>query len=519
METSIDIAPNAAPADRGQPEARPSFHLKSFREFIDALAKIGEVQEIDTDVDWSLEMGAISRYCYETGAPVPLFNSIKSIEKGFRAASALGGISDQKGRYLARIALALGLPAETNGVQIVETIAAARKRPPIPPTVITRPAPCQENVLLGDAVDLLRLPVPLIHEGDGGRYLNTLGIIVAQSPDKKWTNWSIARIMLLDRNRMTGIVAPNQHIGMIHKLWKDLGQDMPYALVLGGEPAIPFVGGMPLPAWENEGDFLGAYFGEGLEVVPAKTVDLLVPATAEIIIEGHLSSTETATEGPMGEYAGYAWGGEGKSQPVYHVSAMTFRNEPIFPFAVAGEPVEEDHTAWGIPNAGEVLAELREAGIPVTAAWIPLESANHWGVITMPNDWRKKLGYGSDELVQRVGNVLYESKAGMGIPKFILVNDDVDPTNLSELVWAFATRCRPDTGHIVFQNENTNPLVAFLKAGEKMSFHTAKMIYNCLAPDDWGDNLPRRVNFKRSWPAAIQQQVLANWNHYGFSSK
>ena len=168
----------------------------------------------------------------------------------------------------------------------------------------------------------LHFPALLLHEGAGGRYINTDGIIVAQTPDKQWTNWSIARIMLLDQNRMTGIVAPNQHIGMVRKAWSDRGEPMPFAVALGVEPFLPFVGGMPLPDHVSKADYAGAYFGEAIEVVQCETVALQVPATAKIVIEGVLSNTETDVEGPMEEYAGYMWGGAGTQKPVYHVTAM-----------------------------------------------------------------------------------------------------------------------------------------------------------------------------------------------------
>ena len=187
--------------------------------------------------------------------------------------------------------------------------------------------------------------------------------------------------MLLDKNRMAGIIAPNQHIGMVRQTWTDIGQSMPFALALGVEPFIPFVGGMPLPEYVNEADYVGAYFGEPVEVVQCETVDLQVPATAEIVIAGTLSLTETDVEGPMGEYAGYLWTGQSSHKPVYHVTAMTYRNDPILPVSVAGEPVEENHTAWGVPNAAEIVYALRSAGFPVATAWSPFESANHWYAI------------------------------------------------------------------------------------------------------------------------------------------
>jgi UbiD family decarboxylase len=493
-------------------------HLTSLRKYIDALAAIGEVQSIDREVDWNLEIGAISRRCYEIGAPAPLFNVIKGIDQGFRILGAPGGVSRRQGLYLCRIALSLGLPPTSTGREIIEALVAARDHPFIPPITVPTGA-CKENILIGEDVNLLCLPTPFLHDGDGGRYLNTYGIIIAQTPDRKWTNWSIARTMLIDKNRMAGIIAPNQHIGMVRQAWLDIGQPMPFALALGVEPFLPFVGGMPLPDYVNEADYAGAYFGEPIEVVQCETVDLQVPATAEIVLEGMISIADTAIEGPMGEYAGYLWTGESSPKPVYHVTGMTYRNNPILPISVAGEPVEENHTAWGVPNAAEIVYTLRKAGYPVSTAWSPFESANHWYVIAMERNWRQQMpDTRSAELCRQLGEVLFQTKAGMGTPKYIVVNDDIDISNTKEVVWAFATRNYPGSkGEVIFNDASTNPLVAFLEKGEKMSMHTTKVIYNCLPPDEWGDRLPQRSSFTGAYPQALQAQVLENWQAYGFS--
>jgi UbiD family decarboxylase len=491
-------------------------HLKSLRDFIHELESIGELQRVSAQVDLNLEIGAICRRCYETGAPAPLFENIKGIQKGFRVLGAPAGVSAQLDHYLARIALALGLPARASGRQIVESLVEARGRKRISPKIVPG-GPVKQNILKGDQVDLLRLPAPLLHEGDGGRYLNTFGIIAAQTPDKEWCNWSIARVMVLDKNRMAGIIAPNQHIGMVRQKWTEVGKDMPVALVLGAEPFIPFVGGMPLPECFDERDFVGAYFGEAVEVVRCESVDLEVPATAEIVIEGHVSRTESDAEGPMGEYAGYLWTGGTSQKPVYRVSAMTFRNDPILPISVAGEPVEENHTAWGIPNAAEIVYALRQAGLPIASAWSPFESANHWYVIAAEMGWQKKAGYGAERLCRNIGECLFKIKAGMGTPKYMVVNDDIDITNLKEVVWAFATRNYPGPrGEVIFNNEATNPLVAFLPGDEKMSMHTTKVIYNCLPPDEWEGKLPKRSSFSGSYPESLQEGILKNWRTYGF---
>ena len=493
--------------------------LRDLRAYINALKEIGEVQEIDQEVDLDLEIGAIIRRSYELRAPAPLFNHIKGVEAGFRILGAPVGVSNQPGLYLSRVALSLGLEPQTSGAEIMERLAEAYSKPLQPPQEIPT-APCKENIAVGDDVDITRFPSPLLHGGDGGRYINTFGVIVAQTPDKKWTNWSIARIMLLDGKRMTGIVKPKgQHLGMIHQMWKQQGKSMPFALATGVEPAVAFVGGMPLPEYANEADFIGAYLERGVEVVKCETVELFVPASAEIVIEGHISDTEVAPEGPMGEYAGYNWIGVSSPKPVYNVTAMTWRNEPILPVAVAGEPIEEDHSVWGLGNSAIVLHELRQAGLPVTMAWTPLEAANHWLVVTFPMDWRDRTGLHNDELIQKIGDVLFNSHAGAGMIKVLVMEDDVDPTNTNEVVWAFATRSHPGTSEHIFPREQTGALAVYFDEDEKRTMVSAKVIYDCLTRDEWTHgNKPSRTNFAKGYSAEVRDRVLANWCAYGYSS-
>ncbi len=490
--------------------------IPDLRAYVEALRAAGELQPIDAEVDLDLEIGAIIRRSYELRAPAPLFNRIKGIAPGFRVLGAPAGLSRRPGLEVARLALSLGLPPETTAGALVEAIAAAHDRPMHRPVEVPT-GPCKENVQLGADVDLGQLPAPLLHGGDGGRYLNTFGCIVARTPDRRWTNWSIARIMVLDRNRMTGIVAPGQHVGMIHQEWRDRGEDMPFALALGVPPAIPFACGMPLPAEVDEADFLGRYFGEGIPVTRCETNDLLVPAASEIVVEGVLSATERAPEGSMGEYAGYNWVGVTTPKPVYHVHAVTHRHDPILPVVVAGEPVEEDHTAWGLPNAAQVLHELRAAGLPLTLAFCPFEAANHWLVLTFPEDWRERTGLHNDGLVRRVGETLFKSHAGSGMVKVLLMEDDVDPTRPLEVMWAFATRAHPGTSEHVFAREKTGALAVYLDDQEKKTMVSTKAVYDCLTRDEWTHgNRPSRTSLARGYPPEIRERVRSRWADYGF---
>lgn len=485
------------------------------RQYLDELRRLGELQDVDAEVDQELEIGAIARRLYETGGPAALFNKIRGMEPGFRVLAAPAGVSRQPGLYLSRVALSLGLESTASAEEIVGGLAEARNAPLIAPRIVPT-GPCKENVLTGAAVDLRRLPAPLLHDGDGGRYIGTYGTMVARTPDGRWTNWGMPRVMVIDDKRMTGIVHPIQHLGIIFQMWKDQNKDMPFALCLGTPQAVAFVAGMSIPAWVDEGAFLGGYFGAPLDVVRCETVNLEVPASTEIVIEGFLSASETAPEGPMGEFGGYLQHSKPVQRPVYHVTAITYRNDPILPIVVAGEPVEEDHTTQGIPSAATVLADLHDAGIPATLAWCTLESANHWLVVSMPGDWPERMAIPKNELFQRIGRTVFANKFGMNITKLIVVGDDIDITDLRQLVWAFATRFHPVTGQILFhhQPEPAGPLLTFLSDGEKMTFRTSKALYDCLPPD--GQKLPTRSSFAHVYPASLQKRVLDRWTEYGF---
>ncbi len=490
--------------------------LKDLRQYIDALRNLGEIQDVTQPVDLNLELGAITRRCYETGSPAPLFTRFSDHPGGFRILAAPAGVSRQPGLKFARVATSLELPPTSSGLDIVNAITSSLDLPPIDPVVVGSAA-CFENVAAGDDVDLGRLPVPLLHSGDGGRYLNTWGCIVARTPDGSWTNWSIARMMMLDGKRLTGIVSPQQHVGMVAKMWADLGEPMPFALALGVEPAIPFVCGMPLPAHVSEATRLGAFLGRPVETVRCRTVELEAPASAEILVEGYLHLEEAAAEGPMGEFAGYLWTDGVERRPVYHVTAVSYRNNAILPVVAAGEPVEENHTTWGIPTAAQILHQLRAAGISATAAWLPLEAALHWLVVTVPRDWRRRSNIEDGvALCRRIGETVFHSKAGAVIPKIIVLNDDIDPTDNNELIWAFATRCHPLLGTVSFEHSPAAPLLAFLRQSEKSSSATGKVVYNCLPPDEWGEALPVRCSFRHGYPEEIVQRVIARWNDYGF---
>jgi 4-hydroxy-3-polyprenylbenzoate decarboxylase len=482
-------------------------NVKSLREYLQALAELGDVQEVASEVDPHLEIGAIIRHCTETNAPAPLMTNLRGFRPGFRVLGAPAALSSVPGAPWARVAMSLGLDPATHPLEIVEDLAAAKQLTPVPPLVV-EDAPCQQNVLTGDAASLDAFPVPLIHDGDGGRYVNTWGAIVVRSPDGAWTNWSIARVMMVDGRTMAGLVMPLQDIGRIYRMWRERGEPMPFALVQGCAPAIPFVCGMGLPPGVDEVGYLGALAGEPVEVVRCKTVDLEVPATAEIVIEGHVAIDETGPEGPMGEYLGYL-AGTTQQRPLFRISAITYRDDPILPVVSAGKPVDEDHTVVGLTYSAEALSTLRAAQLPVTSAWLVPESSVNLMVITVPRDWAAGGLFTTSRMLTRaLAQPALRPKIGFWATRVMVVDDDIDPTDLRDVMWALATRCHPGRGHVLLEDQRITPLHLFYSPEERSGACGPKMAYDCLLPSD-EQRRPRLTTFKDNFPAEVRRRALA----------
>ncbi|MFH8342605.1 UbiD family decarboxylase domain-containing protein [Streptomyces sp. AM6-12] len=364
------------------------------------------------------------------------------------------------------------------------------------------------NILLDEAATLDHFPTPLLHDGDGGPYVNTWGTIIARTPDGSFTNWSIARFMMIDGKHMTGMVAVGQHLGNVWKQWADRGEPMPYALVQGAEPAVPFISGMPLPDGVEETGYLGALLGESLELVPCETSDLLVPAGAEIVIEGHLSTDRSAIEGPMGEFAGFR-PSTTSLQPVYTIEAITHRDNPIWPAVAEGEPVDEYHTATGLTLAAESLSVLRAAGLPVESAWPPFEMATHVLVVTVRSDWRDRLpGVSTLELAQRITDVIDGQRLQVMLPRIFVLDDDVDASDPRELAWALATHVHPTERRIV-RTGAVLPLLTVYTPQERQAETGPKDTYDALLPAV-GHGRDTRSSFGHIYPPHIRQRVLAH---------
>ncbi|OGQ84051.1 MAG: hypothetical protein A3F90_14780 [Deltaproteobacteria bacterium RIFCSPLOWO2_12_FULL_60_19] len=478
------------------------------REWISALEKAGELQRVSTEVDWRLEVGAIVRRVCETNGPAVLFEKLKDYPKGFRILGA--PMARSRNHPHARLAIALGFPPDTGVRELTESYLARRKNS-IPPRVIDFPGPCQENILTGDAVDLLKFPVPLIHGGDGGRYIGTWHTIITRHPEKPWVNYGMYRLMVHDKKRMGAFLGPIQDIRRHLAAYQRLGRQMEFAVAIGAEPVTAALSCVSLQGERSEVDVIGGLRREPLELVRCKTVDLEVPATAEIVIEGFVNPDESEDEGPFGEYTGYVAGGR-QPRPVFNVTAVTHRNDPILTMTSIGIPVDEDHVVMPIANAAEVLEELRDhKGYPVNFVHILPESANHfWAVSTKVPD---------NTYARRLAMAIWGTKAGRYANYLLLVNEDVDITDLKSVVWAMATRVHPVRDVWQVPHGYTSVLIPFLSAEERKSGDGAYMLLDGTWPADLpASEIPKVSSFARLWPEEIQSRVLARWNEYGFKA-
>ena len=196
----------------------------------------------------------------------------------------------------------------------------------------------KENILTGKDIDLYEFPAPHWNRLDGGRYLLTYGGCVTKDPETGIMNVGIYRGMVAGHDRIPILMWRAQHIGHHVTAWQNGGSaEMPIAVAIGWEPSLGFTGGSPVPKGMCEYDVMGAIRGAPVELVKCETVDLYVPASAEIVIEGYLGlDPETyLMEGPYAEFTGYL-AGDRSPKPTIRVTAITHRNDPILRGTIEG---------------------------------------------------------------------------------------------------------------------------------------------------------------------------------------
>jgi len=474
--------------------------FKDLREFITKLEEEGEAVTIREEVDWNLEAGALVRLAGEKNLPAPFLNRVKGYPEGYRL---FGGTLAN----FRRIAIAMDMDPDTHPKDLMEEFLVRKKNPMKP--VLVDSGPCKENIYTGEDLDLTKLPIPMIHEGDGGRFLGTWHITISKEPESGWVNWGMYRHMLIDNNTV-GILQTSaaKHLwSMYSNMNGPKDKPMEVAIAIGVEPISTLCGGTPNPYGISEVDIVGGLRGEPVELVQCETVDLAVPATAEIVIEGELRPDDLREEGPFGEYSGYSSAPK-TPRPTIHVKAITHRNDPIFTFSCLGVPLD-DNLIWCMAKSAAFLEALRERGFPVTGVYAVPESSTFFTVVGVKPVYP---GIAAD-----IAHLIWGIDAAHASPYVVVVGDDVDPFDVPQVLHTLATRCHPARGIVKAENCPVTPLLPFLDPQEREYRKGAMVYFDCTWPLDWKpEDVPNRISFSECYPREVQEKVLKIWNEYGY---
>ena len=439
---------------------------RSLREFLVELEKAGELVRVSEPVSTVLEMTEIQTRLLATGGPAVLF------EKPILAngePSPMPALANLFGT-VRRVAMGVTLEgrARTTAKELREVgeLLAFLRQPepprgfgeamemlPLAKTVMSmRPktvgkAPVQEVVLTGDQIDLSKLPIQTCWPGEPAPLI-TWPLVVTKGPsDSKEDdfNLGIYRMQVLGPNKTIMRWLAHRGGAQHHRRWKAAGkrEPLPACAVLGADPGTILAAVTPVPDTLSEYQFAGLLRGAKVELVPAKTQPLLVPAEAEIVLEGLVHLDQYEDEGPYGDHTGYYNSVE--RFPVFEVTAITMRKDPIYLTTFTGRPPDEPSVLGEALN--EVFIPLFQQQFPeVVDFWLPPEGCSYRiAVVSM-----KKAYPGHAKRVML--GVWSYLRQFMYTKWVIVVDDDIDARDWKDVMWALSTRMDPARDITVIEN-------------------------------------------------------------------
>lgn len=399
--------------------------IHDLRGFLDALRAAGEVNEIGREVDPVRELGAVLRAC-ERADKAAYFHAVKG-----HAMPVVGGLLSSP----RRIALALGCPVGEVGARM-----GAATEHPVPYRVHAGPAPCQEVVV--EAPDLYRLPIPVHSPLDAGAFI-TAGVVIARDPDSGRHNLSYNRMQIFGADR-TGISMNIwRHIKVFFDKIEPRGQNLPFCVAIGPDPVV-----MMAAAFRYDGDeydIAGALRGAPVPVVRATTGDIMVPATAEIVLEGEVLAGERQMEGPMAEFTGHYSGADPKH--VARITRITHRRQPIFQ-TMNGGGYEHQSVGNMITREPLLARFVRHITPRMKAVHLPPYAAGFTAIISLDKP----------EPGEARNVALAAMAAHVNFKTVIVVDADVDIHDPADVMWALGTRVRWHEGVIPIPGTHGNEL-------------------------------------------------------------
>lgn len=466
--------------------------FKDLRAFIASVEQFSTLRRVH-GADPHLELGGITEIAAGlTDTPALLFDDLKGFPRGFR-------VFTNPLMAPERAALALGIDPTLRPLDALR--AWMRKRQQLKPIspVEVKHAEFLENSFHGDSVDLAKIPAPVWHRDDGGPYIGSGSIVILRDPDNGWITASIYRVQVHTRNRVT---VQFDHLGrhgaIVAKKYWDAGKSCPIAVVNGDDPALFVAGFESLPAGAGELDFAGAIRGAPVEVVPGPHTGLPIPAHAEIVLEGELipMATESLPEGPFGEFTGY-YAADRRPGAIMEVRAMHYRNDPIL---LGSPPLKPPRFHVGLPfRAGGIWANLEAANITdVVGVWQHVSS-----LMTVVALKQRYDGHAKRAAMIAAGN------AYMG-RVVVVVDEDIDPSNMNDVLWAIATRCEPAESVDIVRNGWSSSLDPRIAPSDKARGVTSnsKIILDATRPYAWREDFPKPSALSIDEARAIEEKWL-----------
>jgi len=414
------------------------------RDFIAGLEQRGELIRISHPVDPHLEMTELCDQVLRKKGPALLFENPIGYDMPVlgnlfgtpeRVAMGMGANSLADLREIGKLLAYLKEPEPPKGLKDAWSKAPLLKKVLSMAPKTLRSGPCQENILTGDQVDLGTLPVWTCWPEDAAPLI-TWPLVITQGPDGGRTNLGIYRQQVIGKNKLIMRWLSHRGGALDYQSWqqKHPGQPFPIAVALGADPATILAAVTPVPDTLSEYAFAGLLRDSRSQLVKCRSHDLLVPATAEIILEGFIYPGETAPEGPYGDHTGYY--NEVSEFPVFTVETMTHRNNPIYHSTYTGRPPDEPAILGVALN--EVFIPILQKQFPeIIDFYLPPEGCSYRiAVISMKKQYAghaKRVMMGTWSFLRQF----------MYTKILIVVDEDVNPRDWQDVMWAISTRMDP----------------------------------------------------------------------------
>lgn len=478
--------------------------IKDLRDWIARVESMGDLIRVKQAVDCNEEMSAIAYLvAKQTPSPAILFERAKGYEKSPIGTKLLWNIL---GPSLRRIALTLEEPPDTPTVELIYRVKEKLKQRKPPREVARNQARFYENSRTGKDVDLNDLPIPKHWPLDGGRYGGTADAVITRDPDTGYLNVGTYRMMIQGKNQVGLYLSPGKDARLhITRAWQK-GEAIQVAAAWGIDPLFMLIGSQTFPKNVSEYEFAGGVKGQPIPVVRGTTTDLLLPASAEFVIEGVIRPNSVKKEGPFGEFSGY-YGRPEAGCPLVEVTAMHYRSEPILTNALMADyPSNEQSGFFSIIRSARIWDDLDRLGIPgIQGVYAHPAGAGGFGMTVISLEQRYA-GHAAQALA-----LAAQVPGGAYYTKWIIaVDEDVDPTDINQVIWAMSSRCNPIDDIDILRNTWSTWLDPTQNPPEKRPYGS-KALINACKEHRYLPVFAKRTALRKE----IYDQVSARWRELG----